>query len=52
MRQNAIRLIILLLLTALTGCETVKGVTRDVANTARNISDIINTGRTIESVTK
>ncbi len=36
----------------ITGCETVKGVVNDVANTARNIGDIVTTGQTIKGVVK
>jgi len=42
----------ILLLGVFLGCETVKGVTKDVANTARNIRDIIGVGRDIEGLTK
>jgi len=42
----------IILLGVFLGCETVKGVTKDVANTARNIRDIIGVGRDIEGLTK
>ena len=41
-----------LLLITLLGCETAKGITRDTANTARNIRDILGVGRDIGSMTK
>ena len=44
--------ICILLLAALVGCETAKGVTRDMANTARNIRDILGVGRDIGNMTK
>lgn len=40
------------LIGVLLGCETVKGVTRDVANTARNVRDILGVGRDIGEMTK
>jgi len=42
----------ILILTALMGCETAKGVTADIANTARNIRDILGVGRDIGNMTK
>jgi len=42
----------IVLMGALLGCETAKGVTQDVANTARNIRDIIGVGRDIGNITK
>ncbi len=36
----------------LTGCETIKGVTSDVANTARNVRDIVVAGKIIRGVLK
>lgn len=39
--------LLLLVFMAVAGCETVKGVTADVANTARNIRDIFSAGKTI-----
>jgi len=44
--------ICILLLTVLVGCETAKGVTADIANTARNIRDILGVGRDIGNMTK
>ena len=36
----------------LVGCETARGVTKDVSNTARNVADIFKAGKTIHDVTK
>jgi len=41
-----------ILIFSLSGCETVKGFTTDVANTARNINDIIKAGSKIGDVIK
>jgi len=42
----------ILCILLLTGCETIKGVTSDVANTARNLKDIVTAGKTISDVVK
>jgi len=52
MRRGFIVGISVLLLSVLLGCETAKGVTQDMANTARNIRDILGVGRDIERITK
>ena len=36
----------------LSGCETAAGITRDVANTARNIRDILGAGKDISDMAK
>ena len=40
------------LVMVISGCETVKGVTNDIANAARNVSDIFSAGKTIGDVVK
>ena len=40
------------LIIMVSGCEAVKGVTNDIANTARNVSDIFSAGKTIGDVVK
>ena len=52
MHKGLIAGMLVLLLSVILGCETVKGVTQDVANTARNLRDIIGIGRDIEQITK
>jgi len=52
MRKKFIWGVSILLLGVLLGCETAQGFTRDVANTARNIRDILGVGRDIERITK
>ena len=47
-----VQAVCLFMLAVLLGCETVNGVTRDVANTARNIRDILGLGKEIDSITK
>ena len=37
-------------LTVCFGCETIKGVSRDTANTVGNIKDILVSGKTIKDV--
>jgi len=41
-----------ILLGTLLGCETVTGITKDVANTARNIRDILGVGQDIGEMSK
>lgn len=52
MRQGFILGACIMLIGVLLGCETVKGITRDAANTARNIRDILGVGRDIGNMTK
>jgi len=52
MKQGFILGICMLLLGVLCGCETANGITKDVANTARNIRDILGVGRDIGNITK
>ncbi len=42
----------IMLIGVLLGRETIKGITRDTANTARNIRDILGVGRDIGNMTK
>ena len=52
MKQNIMLAMCAFLLLTLIGCETAKGVTRDMANTARNIRDILGVGRDIGNIAK
>ena len=52
MKRTFISIIGIILLGALLGCETAMGVTRDVANTARNIRDILSVGKDIDDMSK
>lgn len=52
MRKGLVIGVSILLLSVLLGCETASGITRDVANTARNIRDILGVGRDIGNITK
>jgi len=52
MKQKSYLLISIFCVMVLTGCETVKGVTSDVANTARNVKDIFVAGKTISDVVR
>jgi len=42
----------IVLMGVLLDCETANGITKDVANTARNIRDILGVGRDIGNISK
>jgi len=42
----------ILVLCTFLGCETLVGVTRDIENTARNIGNILTSGRELGDVVK
>lgn len=52
MKRGFILGICVVLMGIFLGCETAKGITRDTANTARNIRDILGVGRDIGNMTK
>ena len=52
MKRGFILGVCVVLIGILLGCETAKGVTQDVANTARNIRDILGVGRDIGNIAK
>ncbi|MCK5579824.1 MAG: hypothetical protein KAJ18_00975 [Candidatus Omnitrophica bacterium] len=52
MKKKMALIALVFLVIVLQGCEAVKGFTRDVANTANNIHDIIATGKAIDDVTR
>lgn len=52
MKRNFILIVGIILLGSLLGCETAMGVTRDVANTARNVRDILSVGKDIDGMSK
>ncbi len=52
MKKVFILMIIAALSGVFSGCETATGVTRDIANTAKNIRDIFGAGRDIGNMSK
>ncbi|MCK5493279.1 MAG: hypothetical protein KAJ14_09230 [Candidatus Omnitrophica bacterium] len=52
MKRIFVSIIGIILLGTLLGCETAMGVTRDVANTARNIRNILSVGKDIDNMSK
>jgi len=48
MKKSILLITCLIIMTTCAGCETMRGASKDIGNTARNLSDLLRLGKDIK----